>query len=284
MSRFFADEMVKSSSGDSGDSSTSATGEISLCEADRIELDYLRGGATNSENSDDQDGVKKSLCASSSLSMDTSINTAINSTMSHRGSITKFLLQQQLQGQSRASTPVSGSRRGSIQSPMGNQSGVSSPKSSVSSYMSGSSRTSSSRASFSSPVLKASGSSSKSSQPGSRRVSIELPEDSNDDELSEESCNLDHEIAQISTDILLPDNSRRGSGESTVVGSRRQSGRSTVIQGTPKLTPKASRVGDAALFRSVKDIDMLHLLAARLLQATRQRGEDGDVEERESVV
>ena len=58
--------------------------------------------------------------------------------------------------------------------------------------------------------------------------------------------------------------------------------------GTPKnLTPKVSRAGDSALCRSMKDMkdpDMLHLLAARLLQATRRRDEDIDVEERESVV
>ena len=207
----------KSSSGDSRNGSTSAAGESSLCEADRIEMEYLKGFRHSSENSDDQDGSKTSLSESNSLSMDTSINTAINSTMSHRGSITKFLLQQQLQSQSRSPSLVSGSRRGSM-----NQSGRSSP---------------------------------------------------------EKSTALDPEIAPPYTVQLLTEGaSRRGSGESTVVGSCWQSGKSTVIMGTPK-----SRAGDSAPCRFMNP-DMFHLLAARLLQATRQRDEDAEVEETESVV
>ena len=273
LSRFFHEALVKSSSGESGDGSSSATGDNSLCEADRIEMEYLKGFAANC---DIDDGVEKLFSASNSLSMDTSINTVINSTMSHRGSITKFLLQQQLQSQSRTSTPVSGSRRGSVQSAKGIRSGGSSPMSSVRSHSSGSSRTS-----VSSFNLKASFS-SKSSQSSSRRASIELPGESSSNEPSEvNSCELNHELQQSSTDLL---SSRRDSGESTVVGSRWQSGRSTVVMGTPKMTPKISRAGDSALFHSVKNTDMLHLLAARLLQATRQREEDADVEERESVV
>lgn len=114
-------------------------------------------------------------------------------------------------------------------------------------------------------------------------MSIELTGESNSDEPSEEnSSELDHENAQLSIELLF---SRRESGESTVVGSRFQSGQSTVVMNTPKVsTPKLSRAGDSALFRSVKDPDLLHLLASRLLQATRQRDEDTDVEERESVV
>ena len=273
---FLEDRSAKSSSGDSEDVSTSATGEISLCEADRIEMEYLRNFRYGSENSDDQDAAKTSLCASNSLSMDTSINTAINSTMSHRGSITKFLLQQQLQSHSRTSSPVSGSRRGSS-----NQSGRSSPMSSMSSYYGGSIRTS-----CSSLAPKSSGS-GKGSRVESRRVSTEHPGGSNcDDSSDENSAKLHPEISPPYAEQLLTDGgSRRGSGESTVVGSRWQSGQSTVVMGTPKnMTPKVSRAGDSALCRSMKDPDMLHLLAARLLQATRHRDGDVDVEERESVV
>ncbi|KAJ7384293.1 hypothetical protein OS493_022930 [Desmophyllum pertusum] len=136
--RFFADGSGKSSSSRDDSTSSPATGEISLCEADRIELEYLKGFANNDEENDDQDGANKSLCVSTNLSVNTSKNTVYNSTMSHRGSITKFLLQQQ----SRNSSPVSGSRRGSTQSPiMGIQSGSSS-RSSMSSFFGGSRRTS----------------------------------------------------------------------------------------------------------------------------------------------
>ena len=273
---FHEDQSAKNSSGGSGDVSTSATGETSLCEADRIELEYFKSFRYSSENIDDEDAAEKSLCASNSLSMDTSINTAINSTMSHRGSITKFLLQQQLQSQSRTSSPVSGSRRGSM-----NQSDRSSLMNSTSSYCGGSSRKSST-----SLTPKSSGS-GKGSRVESRRVSTELPGGSNSEESSDEnSAELHPEIAPPCAEQLLTDGcSRRGSGESTVVGSRWQSGQSTVVMGTPRnMTPKVSRVGDSALCRSMKDPDMLHLLAARLLQATRQRDENVDVEEWESVV
>ena len=274
---FFHEEgPAKSSSGDSEDVSSSATGEISLCEADRIEMEYLKSFCDNSENSDDEDGAKTSLCASNSLSMDTSINTAINSTMSHRGSITKFLLQQQLQSHSRASSSTSGSRRGSM-----NQSGRSSLMNSTSSYCGASSRTS-----CSSLAPRSSGS-SKGSRVQSRRVSIEIPGGSNRDNSSDEnSAELHPETAAPDDEQMLTDGgSRRGSGESTVVGSRWQSGQSTVVMGTPRnMTPKVSRVGDSPLCRSMKDPDMLHLLAARLLQATRKTDEAIDVEERESVV
>ena len=266
---FFEDRSAKSSSGDSEDVSTSTTGEISVCETDRIEMEYLKSFRDSSENSNDQD-------AANSLSLDTSINTAINSTMSHRGSITKFLLQQQLQSHSRASSPLSGSRRGSM-----NQSGRSSPMNLTSSYCGGSSRTS-----FSSLAPKSSGS-GKGSRVESRRVSTDIPGESNSDNSSDENyAELHPEIAPPYAEQLLTDGgSRRGSGESTVVGSRWQSGQSTVVMGTPRnMTPKVSRAGDSPLYRSMKDHDMLHLLAARLLQATRQTDEAIDVEERESVV
>lgn len=269
---FPEDRSAKSISGDSGDGSTSATGEISLCEADRIEMEYLKGFHYSNENSDDEEAAKRPLCASNSLSVDTSLNTAYNSTMSHRGSITKFLLQQQLQSQSRTSTPVSGSRRGSM-----NQSDKISPMNSISSYCGGFDRTS-----CTSPTPKSSG-----SRVESRQASTELSRGSNSDHSVDEKCaELDPEIASSHAEQLLADTgSRRGSGESTVVGSRWQSGQSTVVMGTPKnLTPKVSRAGDTALCRSIKDPDMLHLLAARLLQATRERNEDVDVEEKESVV
>ena len=269
---FLEDRSAKSSSGDSEDVSTSATGENSLCEADRIEMEYLksfRDSSDSSENSDDQD-------AANSLSLDTSINTAINSSMSHRGSITKFLLQQQLQSHSRASSPLSGSRRGSM-----NQSGRSSPMNLTSSYCGGSSRTS-----CSSLAPKSSGS-GKGSRVESRRVSTDIPGESNSDNSSDENyAELHPEIAPPYAEQLLTDGgSRRGSGESTVVGSRWQSGQSTVVMGTPRnMTPKVSRAGDSPLYRSMKDHDMLHLLVARLLQAMRQTDEAIDVEERESVV
>lgn len=153
--------------------------------------------------------------------------------------------------------------------------------SSMNSYCGGSSRTSSS-----SLIPKSSGS-SKGSRVESRRVSTELLGESNSDESSDVNCaEPDPKIAPSYAEQLLTDGgSRRDSGESTVVGSRWQSGQSTVVMGTPKnMTPKVSRAGDSALFRSMKDPDILHLLAARLLQATRQRDEDVDVEERESVV
>ena len=153
--------------------------------------------------------------------------------------------------------------------------------SSMSSYCGGSSR-----ASSSSLFPKSSGS-SKGSRVESRRVSTELPGESKSDQSSDVSCTeLDPKIEPPYAEQLLTDGgSRRDSGESTVVGSRWQSGQSTVVMGTPKnMTPKVSRAGDSALFRSMKDPDMLHLLAARLLQATRQRDDDVDVEERESVV
>ena len=268
--RFFADGSGKSSSSRDDSTSSPATGEISLCEADRIELEYLKGFANNDEENDDQDGANKSLCVSTNLSVNTSKNTVYNSTMSHRGSITKFLLQQQ----SRNSSPVSGSRRGSTQSPiMGIQSGSSS-RSSMSSFFGGSRRTSLSSHS------KAKGS-SKGSQSGSNDNSGE----SNSDETSEvNSFELEPELADLEfspVQLLFGDSSRRESGDSTVVGSRWESGQSTVVMGTPKI----SRAGDSGLFRSMKDTDMLHLLAARLLQATRERNEDGDGDEiRESVV
>lgn len=273
---FFDDRSVKGSSGDSRDGSTSTTGDISLYEADMIEMEYLKGFRYSCENFDDQDAAKTSLCESNSFSMDTSINTAINSSMSHRGSITKFLLQQQLQSQSRTPSPVSGSRRGSM-----NQSEKSSPINSISSNCAGSSRTS-----CTSPTPKSSNS-GKASRVESRRVSIELPRESNSEEsANENSAELHPEIApSYAEQVPTEGGSRRGSGESTVVGSRWQSGRSTVVMGTPRnMTPKVSRTGDSMLCRSMKDPDMLHLLAARLLQATRQRVEDVDVEERESVV
>lgn len=273
---FFEDRSVKGSSGESRDGSTSATGDISLYEADMIEMEYLKGFRYSCENFDDQDAAKTSLCESNSFSMDTSINTAINSSMSHRGSITKFLVQQQLQSQSRTPSPVSGSRRGSM-----NQSEKSSPINSISSNCAGSSRTS-----CTSPTPKSSNS-GKASRVESRRVSIELPRESNSEEsANENSAELHPEIApSYAEQVPTEGGSRRGSGESTVVGSRWQSGRSTVVMGTPRnMTPKVSRTGDSMLCRSMKDPDMLHLLAARLLQATRQRVEDVDVEERESVV
>ena len=273
---FLEDRSVKSSSGDSRDGSTSATGDISLYEADMIEMEYLKGFRYSCENCDDQDVAKTSLCESNSLSMDTSINTAINSSMSHRGSITKFLLQQQLQSQSRTPSPVSGSRRGSM-----NQSDKSSPINSISGNCAGSRRTSCTS------LTPKSSNSGKASRVESRRVSIELPRESNSEEsANENSAELHPDIApSYAEQVPTEGGSRRGSGESTVVGSRWQSGQSTVVMGTPRnLTPKVSGTGDSVLCRSMKDPDMLHLLAARLLQATRQRDEDGDVEERESVV
>ena len=270
------DRPVKSSSGDSRDGSTSATEDISLYEADRIEIEYRKGFRYSCENCDDQDAAKTSLCESNSLSMDTSINTAINSSMSHRGSITKFLLQQQIQSQSRTPSPVSGSRRGSM-----NQSDKSSPINSISSTCAGSSRTSCTS------LTPKSSSSGKASRVESRRVSIELPRESNTEEsANENSAELYTKIAPSYAEHAPTEGgSRRGSVESTVVGSRWQSGQSAVVMGTPRnMTPKVSRTDDSVLCRSLKDPWMLHLLAARLLQATRQRDEDVDVEERESVV
>ena len=156
-----------------------------------------------------------------------------------------------------------------------NQSDKSSPMNSISSYCGIFDRTS-----CTSPSPKSSG-----SRVESRQASIEVSEGSNSDHsVDEKSAALDPEIAPSHAD-LVDGGSRRGSGESTVVGSRWQSGQSTVVMGTPKnLTPKVSRAGDSVLYRSMKDPDMLHLLAARLLQATRERDEDVDVEEKESVV
>ena len=261
---FFAGRSVKSRSLDSGNSSLSSpvTGEISLCEADRAEQEYLTGFTIDNEADVATDGASNEK---SSFSMDTSINTVFNASMSHRGSITKFLLQQQLQSQSRASTPLSGSRRGSSQSPMGLQSGGSSSRSSMSSslgFRTSSSSPSRGKGSF------------KRSLSESRQGSFEVSEESSSEESFEPiSSEPEGEMDTLSLGQLFNEDTRRESGESTVVGSNWESGRSTVIAGTPKV------------FQSgMKDDDMLHLLAARLLQAMRGREQDDCGEERESTV
>ena len=261
---FFAGRSVKSRSLDSGNSSLSSpvTGEISLCEADRAEQEYLTGFTIDNEADVATDGASNEK---SSFSMDTSINTVFNASMSHRGSITKFLLQQQLQSQSRASTPLSGSRRGSSQSPMGLQSGGSSSRSSMSSslgFRTSSSSPSRGKGSF------------KRSLSESRQGSFEVSEESSSEESFEPiSSEPEGEMDTLSLGQLFNEDTRRESGESTVVGSNWESGRSTVIAGTPKV------------FQSgMKDDDMLHLLAARLLQAMRGRKQDDCGEERESTV
>ena len=288
--KFFAESSMKScsSEGSGQRDSEDGRGDSSLCEADRIELEYLKSFATCGESNDHPDGEKTPLSQTNSISMDTSINTAINSTMSHRGSITKYLLQQQLQSQSsRSPSPLSDSCRGSAQGATGNQSLGGSSRSSMSSYFGGSRRTS-----FSSPKSKTS---SKASQSNSRRGSNGiLGEDlgeTNSEESSElNSSEVEQEIGEFPK-ARLPLESRRESGESTVVGSRWESGQSTVVcshrSSVIKVTgsPRISQVSDSAKFRSVKDPDMLHVLAARLLQATRER-EEGDGKEpiRETVV
>ena len=134
----------------------------------------------------------------------------------------------------------------------------------------------------SSSSSKAKKGSFKSSRAESRRGSVEVSAESNSEESHEEiSSEPEPEMETLSLRQLFGDGSRRGSGESTVVGSRWESGQSTVIMGTPKV----SRGGDAVLFRSgMKDTDMLHLLAARLLQATRGREDEDCGEEKETVV
>lgn len=203
---FFAGRSVKSRSLDKGNSSLSSpvTGEISLCEADRAEQEYLTGFTIDNEADVATDGASNEK---SSFSMDTSINTVFNASMSHRGSITKFLLQQQLQSQSRASTPLSGSRRGSSQSPMGLQSGGSSSRSSMSSslgFRTSSSSPSRGKGSF------------KRSLSESRQGSFEVSEESSSEESFEQiSSEPEAEMDTLSLGQLFNEDTRRESGEST---------------------------------------------------------------------
>ena len=241
-------------------------------------MEYLNFAC--SESNDANDGEESPVSTTKSISADTSINTAINSSMSHRGSITKFLLQQQLQSQaSRSSSPLSDSFRGCGSA--GNHSRGGSSRSSMSSYFGGSRRTS-----FSSP------SKSKDSRRGSNSVLGEDPGESTSEGTSElNSSEVEPEMEESSTEQLPKGESRRGSGESTVVGSRLESGQSTVVcshrSSVIRVTGsrKISQAGDSAQYRFVKDPDMLHILATRLLQATRERdgGTEGH-EIRETVV
>lgn len=279
--RFFADSSFKSgSSSGSRGSEEDRAGNSSLCEADRMELDYLNSFTPSKEGHETEDGEKTPLSKSNSLSMDTSLNTVFNSTMSHRGSITKFLLQQQLQSQnSRSSSPLSDSCR--VLGHSGSHSRGDSSRSSMSSYF-GSSR----RTSFSSP------SKSKDSRGGSNSILGEDLSESNSQETSDlNSSEVEPEVEESSTEQLPEVESRRDSGESTVVGSCFESGQSTVVGSHYSSvirvagSRKISQVSNTALCKTVKDTDMLHVLAARLLQAARERdvGTD-DKRFKESVV
>ena len=218
---FFPENSFKSCCGSEGSGSKGSEdgrGNSSLCEADRMELDYLNSFTPGKQGDEAEDGWKTPLSKTNSLSMDTSLNTVFNSTMSHRGSITKFLLQQQLQSQiSRSSSPLSDSCRGLGHG--GNHSRGDSLRSSMSSFF-GSSR----RTSFSSP------SKSKDSKGGSNSILGEDVSESNSQETSDlNSSEVEPEMEESSTEELPEMESRRGSGKSTVVGSRLESGQSTVV-------------------------------------------------------
>ena len=276
--RNFAHDSQGSGTGDSDD----GRGGDSLCEADRIEMEFLQGSGSNDVEDDDQDGGTRR--PDDGLRQDTSINTVFNSTMSHRGSITKFLLQQQLQSWSRSPSPLSDSYRGSGQ---GNQSSRGdSSRSSLSSYFGGSRRASCSTSSKSK-------SSSKPTPTGSIRDSVKLGESTSEETSELNSDELEPEIDETTVDFLHVDAlSRRISEVSTVVASCRESGQSTVVCSNRSsvvkvaLSPKVSlQEEDSQQQRFVKDPDMLHVLAARLLQATREKENNFDRKElKESVV
>ena len=155
----------------------------SLCEADRIEMEFLQGSGPNDLEDDDQDGGTRRPDAG--LCQDTSINTVFNSTMSHRGSITKFLLQQQLQSCSRSPSPLSDSCRGSGQ---GNQS----------------SRGGTSRRASCSTSSK-SKSSSKPTSTGSIRDSVKLGESTSEETTELNSDELEPEIDETTVDFFHAD-------------------------------------------------------------------------------
>lgn len=282
--RFIASSSLKScSSGGSGPrSSEDDKGDSSLCEADRVELEYFKTFADGAHSDEDDDGENSSFSKLNSLSFDTSINTVFNSTMSHRGSITKFLLQQQPQSHTSrgSSSPLSDSFRGLGLGSSPSRGGSS--RSSMSSYFGGSKTTS-----FSNPAK------SRDSRRGSNSVlGRDLNEPSFEDSSGLNSSEVEPEIEEPST--LLLSESRKNSGTSTVVGSRLDSGQSTVVcsnrssvireVGSRKIS-QASNSQQCAQYRSAKDPDMLHVLAARLLQAAGERNDGMDgIGMKESVV
>ena len=261
-------------------------GDSSLCEADRIELEFLKGSADEASN-DDEDGRRGRANITFTLekSLDTSKNTVYNSTMSHRGSITKFLLQQQLPSMSsRSPSPLSDLCRGSAQGNQSSRGGSS--RSSISSFFGGSTRTSFSASS------KSRGSNKPTPTDSRRDSSSVLGESLTSGDTSElNSSEMEPEIEkETTTDHLRVDaQSRRESGTSTVVASRLESGQSTVVCSNRSSvikvagSPRVSQVGDSVLYRSVNDAQMLHVLAARLLQAKKEES-GNDEEHRESVV
>ena len=228
-------------------------------EADRIERDFLEGLASGRTEDDawDTDDFSESQI----LSLSTSLNTAFNSSMSHRGSIAKALLQEQ----SLSRTPTPNLRRTSSQSI--------SPEAVFNGRLGGS-RRGSNESWRSSTWKRSSKSSSRSSQ-----TEIRSPHASESSDFS--ATNVWEQRTTEPTKRLLeqPEITAPGSGQSTVVCSHRSSLMRMVGNQDSALS------GDPTQNRSVpQNSNMLHLLAARLLQVSRIKSEAMEQEERESVV
>lgn len=111
------------------------------------------------------------------------------------------------------------------------------------------------------------------------RDSVKFGESTSEETSELNSDELEPEMDETTVDFFHVDAlSRRLSEKSTVVASCRDSGQSTVFclnrSSVVKvaLSPRVSlQEEDSQQHRSVKDTGMLHVLAARLLQATREK-------------